>query len=72
MLNWGGGAVLLRIPLCVLYFQSMDQTRRVIKNIICINIRWDQRVKLVLNEENINDISCIDSPAAETICVSLQ
>lgn len=64
--------MLLYIPLCVRYSQSVDQTRRVIKNIICISNRWDQRLKLVLNEENINDITCIDCPAAETICASLQ
>lgn len=38
----------------------MDQVGR-------INNRWDADVKNVLYEENINDISYSDPPAAETI-----
>lgn len=31
----------------------------VIKSVILIDNRWDERAKYILNEQNMNDITCI-------------
>lgn len=58
------------VPLCLHGSQSTDRLGRVIKIILIDNGRV-RGEKYILNEKNINYITCSDPQAAEPICVSL-
>ena len=49
----------------------MDEMGQIINIIILINNGGIRGVKYILSEENINDITFIDPPAADTTCVPL-
>ena len=49
----------------------MDEIGQIINIIVLINNGGIRGMKYFLNVENINDVTCIDPPAADTICVPL-